>query len=63
MNKLPIKSWEEEDCFTEWRKFLRWQKGVIKKAKRRYSKRVRRWHKIEINNQLRENINSIPVSD
>ncbi|MEA3272329.1 MAG: hypothetical protein U9P90_01525 [Patescibacteria group bacterium] len=54
MNKLPLKSWEEHDCLTKARKWYCHKSGEIRKAKRRYSKRVRRWGKCEALNQIEE---------
>ena len=53
MNKLPIKSWEENDCLTKARQIYCVKRGEIRKAKRRYSKRMRRVGKWEILDELR----------
>ncbi len=43
-----IKSWDENDLFTGWRRYLFWQRGERKKIKRRYAKWERRQAAIEI---------------
>ena len=48
MNKLPIKSSDENDFLTKIRNVEFAQRGEIRKVKRRYSKRVRRRGKAEI---------------
>jgi len=48
MKKLPIKSWEENDCLTKARQVYSVKRGEIRKAKRRYSKRTRRAARQEI---------------
>lgn len=55
MNKLPIKSTDENDCLTKWRQNIFSKRGQVKKAKRRYSKRFRRWLKAEELSELRDN--------
>ena len=50
--KLPIKGWLEQDFLTKWRHVIYSQRGEIRKVKRRYSKRVRRFGKKEISRQL-----------
>lgn len=44
----PIKGWDEQDAYTGWRKVMFWQKGELKKIKRRTHKRERREGKNEI---------------
>jgi hypothetical protein len=34
--------YEEQDAFTPWRKYLHWQRGELRKIKRRAAKRMRR---------------------
>ena len=52
MRKLSLHSWDEQDAFTGWRRVLSWQKGELKKIKRRYSRRRRRHDKAEIHDQM-----------
>jgi hypothetical protein len=44
----PIKGWDEQDAYTGWRKVMFWQKGELKKIKRRTHKRERREGKNDI---------------
>ena len=44
----PIKGWDEQDAYTGWRKVMFWQRGELKKIKRRTHKRERREGKNEI---------------
>lgn len=44
----PIKGWDEQDAYTGWRKVMFWQKGELKKIKRRTHKRERRESKRDI---------------
>ena len=44
MNKrIPMKGGDEYDALSKSRKFLRWKSGQIKKIKRAYNKRFRRY--------------------
>jgi len=46
MNKrIPMKGGDEYDALTKTRKFLRWKSGQIKKIKRAYNKRFRKYNK------------------
>jgi len=47
--EIPLKSGDEYDAFTRWRRLLRWKAGQIKKIKQRYNKRLRRKIKQELN--------------
>lgn len=38
--EIPLKSGDEYDVFSGWRKVLSWNPGQIKKIKRRYWKKV-----------------------
>lgn len=40
--KRIVQAREEQDAFTGWRKVLFWQRGELKRAKRRYHKKERR---------------------
>lgn len=37
----PLKSGDEYDAFTRWRRLMNWKAGQIARIKRRYNKRVR----------------------
>lgn len=39
--KRRIVDWDEYDLVTGWRKVVRWQRGEIRKLKRRINKRER----------------------
>ena len=43
--KIPLKSGDEQDALTPWRKFHRFRSGQVKKIKRGYNKRLRRYFK------------------
>lgn len=45
--KLPLKSGDEQDALTSWRKNLSFNAGIRKAIKRRYNKRVRKHLKTE----------------
>jgi hypothetical protein len=38
-----MKTGDEYDALTKWKKFLRWRAGQRKKIKRLYNKKERRW--------------------
>jgi hypothetical protein len=40
--ELPMKTGDEHDALTRWRRFLNWRPGVRAAIKRGYNKRVRR---------------------
>lgn len=48
MTRRPLVSWEQEDAFTGWRKVMFWQRGELRKIKRRESKLERRRARDEI---------------
>lgn len=52
--KRIIKTWEEQDVYTKWRKLLIWtsRPGAVKSVKRRTHKRERREAKHWIEEQL-----------
>lgn len=43
--EIPLKTADEFDGLTKWKKFLHWRSGERKQIKRGYRKRVRRWVK------------------
>jgi len=43
--RIPMKGGDEYDAFTKIRKFLRWKAGQVKKIKRAYNKRFRKYNK------------------
>jgi hypothetical protein len=49
MTRRPIVTWDEEDAYTGWRRFLNWRPGVRKSIKRRTHKRERREWKKNLN--------------
>lgn len=54
MPRLPLRTWEEQDAFTGWRRRLFWQRGELKRAKRRHSHRERRTADADIAHAIRE---------
>jgi len=40
--RIPMKGGDEYDAFTNWRRYVYWQRGELKRIKRKYNKRVRR---------------------
>jgi len=46
------RSWDENDAYTGWRRYLRWQRGELAKIKRRTHRRERREGHQEITEQL-----------
>ena len=47
MNKrIPMKGGDEYDALTKGRRFLRWKAGQVKKIKRAYNKRFRKYNKV-----------------
>ena len=54
MIDIPLKSADEYDALTNARKFYIWRAGDIKKIKRRYSKRRRRYYKRLIEEELKQ---------
>ena len=51
MNKrIPMKGGDEYDALTKARKFHLWKSGQLKKIKRAYNKRFRKYRQ-EINNE------------
>ena len=49
MGRMRIVTWDEQDCYTEWRKLYIYTQraGVVKSVKRRTHKRMRREGKRE----------------
>jgi hypothetical protein len=48
------RSFEEQDAFAGWRRVLIWQRGELKRAKRRANKRERREARQQVSEQLRD---------
>ena len=42
MKRIPLKSGDELDAFSKYRKYHRWGRGAIKKIKKAYNKRFRK---------------------
>jgi hypothetical protein len=51
MAKRIVQSFEENDTFTGWRRVSPWKSGRLRRAKRRYHKKERRWGRREIREQ------------
>jgi predicted DNA binding CopG/RHH family protein len=45
IKRVPLKSGDEMDAFSKWRKFLNFKRGELKKIKRAYNKRLRKANK------------------
>jgi hypothetical protein len=45
MKRMPLKTSDEYDALTRWKKFLKWRPGQRKKIKRAYNKKERKWLK------------------
>jgi len=43
VKRIPMKGGDEFDALTKARRFLRWKSGQVKKIKRVYNKRFRRY--------------------
>jgi len=43
--RIPMKGGDEYDALSKSRKFLRWKSGQVKKIKRAYNKRFRKYSK------------------
>jgi hypothetical protein len=52
--RRPIVSWEQQDAFTGWRRVMFWQRGELRRIKRRASKQERRRSRDEIERQCGE---------
>jgi hypothetical protein len=52
--RRQIKTWDEQDAYTGWRKYLIYlgRAGAVKKVKKRTHRRERREGKMEIRDQL-----------
>ena len=48
VKRIAMKSGDEYDGLTKARKFLRWKAGQLKKIKRSYNKRFRKYRKENI---------------
>ena len=45
---VPLTNADEEDAFTQWRRYLYWKAGERRKIKQRYRRRCRRVAKLTI---------------
>lgn len=43
MKRMPMKTGDEYDALTRWKKFLKWKAGQRKKIKRAFNKKERKW--------------------
>lgn len=59
MQELPFKSADEQDALTGWRQFFRFRPGKRKRIKRMYTRRVRRWVKIQLRREAAEEGHSL----
>lgn len=48
MKRIPMKTGDEYDALTRWRKYLNWRAGERKKIKKLYRRRERRQAKREV---------------
>lgn len=46
--RVPLKRADEYDAFSSWRRVYHWQRGELRKIKRRLSKRERRTKRKDI---------------
>lgn len=51
MTRRPLTSWEQQDAFSGWRRVMFWQRGELRKIKRRESRLQRRRARAEIQEQ------------
>ena len=49
-HRLPLKSGDEFDALTRWRRYLHWEPGERRRIKRAYRKRARREQKDVVRN-------------
>ena len=40
---MPLKTGDEYDALTRWKKFLHWKPGERKRIKKAYNKKERKW--------------------
>lgn len=43
MKRMPLKTGDEYDALTRWKKFLHWKPGKRKRIKKAYNKKERKW--------------------
>lgn len=43
MKRMPLKTGDEYDALTRWKKFLYWKPGERKRIKKAYNKKERKW--------------------
>ena len=43
MKRMPLKTGDEQDALTRARKFYHWKRGQLKRIKRAYNKKERKW--------------------
>ena len=54
MARRVIVGWDEQDAYTGWRRYLFWQRGELRRIKRRTAKRDRRWAKHAAGGEIAE---------
>ena len=52
MGRRIDRSWDENDAYTGWRRYLHWRPGQVKAIKRRTHRRERRERRQQIAEQL-----------
>ncbi len=45
--KIPTKGGDEFEALSKYRKYVRWKRGELKKIKRAYSKRLRKYMRLK----------------
>ena len=56
MKRMPLKTGDEYDALTKWKKFVRFKAGERKKIKQRYNRKERQWLKKSIPEELQEKV-------
>lgn len=56
MSSRRVTTWEEQDAYTGWRRYLHWRPGQIAVIKRRTHKRERREAQARIETELRREL-------
>lgn len=47
MTKIPTKGGDEFEALSKYRKYSRWKRGELKKIKRAYNKRLRKYLRLK----------------
>jgi hypothetical protein len=59
MRDVPLKTADEYDALTQWKKYVNWEAGIRKKIKVKFNRRARRAVKIRIKAGIDEYTNLI----